>query len=121
MLRAAVVPNSDAVGLPAPAHLVLWYVGLHHQIAQQIGAAGVVVLAIADVGRRVKVGEVGGKAVDVEDFFARLGVRAHHRMLGIWKLRVQSQAFFHGHSRAKGGLNAVPRPQRRNLLLHMGR
>src|SRR6185369_3698540 len=51
VLRRAVVPERDAVLLPPEAHLELRDVGLAHEVAQELGRAGVGVLAEAHVGR----------------------------------------------------------------------
>jgi hypothetical protein len=67
----------------------------------------------------VEVGEVGRKGVDEEDLLARLGMRAHHRVLGVRELRVQREALFDRHRRAEAGLDAVARAQRRDPVLHL--
>src|SRR5262245_66043844 len=61
VLGAAVIPDRDTVGLPAPSHLILGDGGTADQIGEQVGAARRVVLAVPDILRCVKIGEVGGE------------------------------------------------------------
>ena len=60
---------------------------------------------------------MGGEGVDEQHLLAGLGVRAHHRVLGIRELRVQCQALFRWHRRAKAGLDAVACAQAGDLRL----
>src|SRR4051812_22542221 len=64
MLGAAIIPEGHAVGLPAPADLIFGDCGAADQIGEQIGRAGRIILAVADVLGGVEVGEVGREAVD---------------------------------------------------------
>src|SRR5215471_167119 len=80
VLRAAVVPDGDGILRPAPAHLVFGNGRLRDQVVQQVGRTRRVVLAIAHVGRRMEIGEVGREGVDEEDLLARLRMRAHDRV-----------------------------------------
>src|SRR5580765_6665868 len=63
VLRAAVVPERHAVGLPAEAHLELRDVSLADQVAEQLARARVRVLPEAHVLRRVVVREVRREGV----------------------------------------------------------
>src|SRR4051812_45275184 len=58
VLCRTVVPHGDRVRLPAEAHLVLGNERLRNEVAQQVARAVRVILAVADVQRRVEVGEV---------------------------------------------------------------
>ena len=117
VLGAAVVPDGDAVGLPAPAHLVLGDKGLADQEAQQVVGAGVGVLTEAHAPRRVVVGEVGGEGVDVEDLLAGFRVGAHHRVFGVRVLGLQRQALVDRHGGGEGRLETVVGAQVFDLLL----
>src|SRR5262245_50786450 len=81
VLGAAVVPDGDAVGRPAPADLVLGNRCASDQVAQQLRRTRREVLAVAHVLRRVEVHEVRREAADEQDLLAGLRVRAHDRML----------------------------------------
>ena len=80
-------------------------------------AARRVVLADAHVLGRVEVGEVGGERVDEQHLFAGLGVRAHHRVLGVGELRLQRMAFLDRHRGAEARFDAVARAQTGDLGL----
>src|SRR5215831_6258960 len=110
VLGAAVVPKGDAVRPPAKADLKFGDVGLADEVAQQQAGAGIRVLSIADVRRRVIVREVGRESVDEQNLLAGLGVRAHHGMLGVGELGLQREALLDRHRRAEACLDAVPRP-----------
>src|SRR3954469_9538427 len=88
VLRAAVVPDGDAVPLPPPAHLVFGDERLADEVPEQVAPAGICILAIADVRRRMEVREVGGEGVYVEDLLAGLGMGADDGMLGVRVLRL---------------------------------
>ena len=119
VLRATVVPDGDAVGPPAESHLVLGDARLAEQVLQQVGGARRVVLADAHVRGRVEVAEVRGEAPSEQDLLAGLGMRAHHRMLGVGELGVQRQALLSRHRRAETGLDAV-RARRPAIWVFMG-
>src|SRR5512134_2236715 len=70
MLRAAVVPNGDAVRLPAPANLIFRDRGSADQIVEKIGATRRIILPVADIVGRVEIGEVRRKAADEQHFLA---------------------------------------------------
>src|SRR4051812_22310878 len=61
VLGRTVVPERDAVLLPAEAHLVFRDEGLAHEVLQQLARTGDGVLAVAHVARGVEVGEVRGE------------------------------------------------------------
>src|SRR5262245_56615146 len=117
VLRAAVVPDGEAVGRPAPADLVLRHRRLADQVVEQLAAARAVVEPEADVPGVVVVREVGRERVDEQHLLAGLRVRAHHRVLGVREALVQGQPLLDGHVGAEGGLDAVPRTQVGDLLL----
>src|ERR1700756_5272559 len=60
VLRGAVVPDGDAVGPPAPTHLVFGDGRPADQVSEQVRRARREVGAVPDVGGRVEIGEVGG-------------------------------------------------------------
>src|SRR6516165_6001325 len=101
VLSAPIVPEGDAVGLPAEAHLVFWDLRLADQILQQLCSARCEVLPVAHIVGLVEVGEMGGEPVDKENFLAGLGMGAHDRMLGVGILRLQSEALVDRHRRAE--------------------
>src|SRR3712207_9489908 len=89
VLRAAVVPDGEAVLRPPPADLVLRDGGLADQVVEQLARARRVVEAEAHVLRGVVVHEVRRERVDEEELLPRLGVGPHHGMLGVGEPRVQ--------------------------------
>src|SRR3954451_12444603 len=119
VLRGTVVPDREAVLRPAPAHLVLGHGRLPDQVVQQFTCARGVVEPETHVLRRVEVGEVRGERVDEEDHLARLRVRPHDRVLGVGVALVQGQPLLGSHGRTEAGLDAVPRPEAGDLLLHV--
>ncbi|MNM87701.1 hypothetical protein D3C81_998900 [compost metagenome] len=121
MLGAAVVPDGDAVGCPAPAHLVLGDVHLAHQVAQQVGGAGVGVLAETHALGGVVVGEVGGEGIDEQHLLAGFRVGAHYRVLGIGVAGLERQALVGRHGGAEAGLDAVAGAQALDAGLDLGR
>ncbi|KOT19302.1 hypothetical protein DM47_2546 [Burkholderia mallei] len=119
VLRAAVVPDRDAVLPPAPAHLVLGDVRLAQQIAEQQRGAGIRVLPDAHARGRVVVREVRRERVDEQHLLACLRMRAHDRVLGVRELRLQCETPVDRHRRAEARLDAVARAQIGDLCLHV--
>ena len=121
MLRRPVVPHGHAVRLPTEADLKFRHIGLADQIVQKHARARVRVLTEAHILRRVEVREVRREGVDEQHLLAGLGMRTHHRMLSVGKLRLQCKALLDGHRRAEARLDAMTCAQAGNLSLDVVR
>src|SRR5437762_11694628 len=91
MLGAAIVPDGDAVRLPAPAHRIFGDRRAADQVAEQVVAAGREILAVAHVVAGAESGEVGGEAADEQHLLAGCLVRAENRMFRIRILRLECE------------------------------
>ncbi|MOA65534.1 hypothetical protein D3C78_1919570 [compost metagenome] len=60
----------------------------------------------------MKVGEMGGEAVDEQDFFPCLGMDANDGVLGVGIPGLECQAFLDGHDRAERRFDTVASAQR---------
>ncbi|MCY1177275.1 hypothetical protein D9M73_175750 [compost metagenome] len=77
------------------------------QVLQQVSATLVVILAVTHPLPGVVIDQMRREGIDEEDLFSRFGMRAHHRMFGIWKLGLEREALFLRHGGAEAGLDAM--------------